>query len=253
MSDPGLYFKNKSELIKWYQRQMLESYSEYLFVSKKVRVSDFPGAAKLFKNEKNSEVADFGTFLTELNIANHLLNKKVKGLEYKPRAGKGVDFRFADVALSVKNLSAAGIERGKSKRTAKVSSEANNYDSGQMSLPMRYLSEFEKASNGSMKNVLFILNDSQSFDRHHLLDIGNWYFGFPKGYNPIFANDLNRYAKLFGKAKKKGNIDAIIFMYPTDEMIWPPNSFAEMIANKHRMIMFCPDRDFKFYLLDVFS
>jgi hypothetical protein len=124
----------------------------------------------------------------------------------------------------------------------------------QMSPPLKYMGEFEQAAlPAESKRVLFILNYSEDFKPYHALDIGLWYFGLPKSYMPIFHNDMSWYQKLFVQPKKLNNIDAVIFMFPPNPLIWPRVCFSDVINKNPRLSIFTKDPELLSELQSIFS
>jgi hypothetical protein len=155
------------------------------------------------------------------------------------------DFSHKDPSFSSTFLEVEKNELGTFTRTRTEIGHSGFLESDiyQMSPPLKYIGEFENlvAAEG-LKKVLFIFNYSEEFKPYHALDIGLWYFGaYPKDYMPIFHNEMSWYDKLFGAAAKKNNIDALIFMFPPNPLIWPRACFGEVINKNPRVSIFTKD------------
>jgi hypothetical protein len=217
MPDPEFYFKNKKEQLDWFEKEIPESYLEYLETKKIIKESNFSGSSNLLKREASDEtIENFLTGLTEINLANLLIRKKVKDLTYEPKGISGVDFSFDKILLSAKSLNAKNyeivehdeIEKMKEADGGKnvlqhkgfsdtlIEVEKNSMgthtysrietghsgfldsDIAQMSPPLEYIGRFEDQANGvdGYKKVLFILPYSSQFKPYHMRDIALWYF-----------------------------------------------------------------------------
>lgn len=110
-SNAEIHFSNKQDLLDWFQVNIPGSFEEYQKVKQLVSESGFSGSGRLLRKEEGDPVENFLSFLTELNLANLLLDKKVDGLSYEPKPGQDIDFSFSDVDLSAKNLGTKEYER----------------------------------------------------------------------------------------------------------------------------------------------
>lgn len=294
MPNPELYFKNKKELLSWFEKEIPESYLEYIAAQKTIREANFLGSASLLKREVSDNTIDnFLTVLTELNIANLLIRKKVRNLVYEPKGISGIDFSFDNILLSVKSLNAKNYEFKEYNEIEKIKSvgggknnlnhkgfsdtlievEKNSMgtytytrletghsgfldsDIAQMSPPLAYMGEFEgKANIAGSKKVLFMLPYSSEFKSYYALDIGLWYLDYlPKDYHRIFNNDHSWYLKLFNKAQKENSIDALVFMFPPTPLIWTIKCFGEIINKVHRVQIYTKDTELLGQLSSIFS
>lgn len=288
------HFKNKTDLLKWFEVNRPAFYAEYLEAKGRIRTAGFSGSAQLLKREADEKVSGFLDVQTELNVANVLLKKEVGSLSYEPAAlDRKVDFTFEDVAISVKNLHPKDYEkkeqekmkeleakgggahtfahRGTSYSSARIEVDKNEMgtytwsrtetghggildsDLAQMSPPLKWLHDFEGVGTGELKKVLFVEIYTGDFAHSHARDIGYWYYGLPEGYIPIFANDMSWYKKLFGENAKSGDIDAIVFMWPPNPLIWPSGMASEIVNEKERMLFFGKDAAFIERLKTIFS
>jgi hypothetical protein len=294
MSDPGLHFKKKKEVLEWFEKNIPESYTEYLAVKEQVKNSRFSGSTRLLNKETRDETLEnFLSFLTELNLANLFLRKGVTDLSYEPNGYPGVDFSFRKVLLSVKSIQTKNYQRteqdfieklkqeGGGKGTLQHKSFSDTHieveknemgtftytrletghsgqldsDVAQMSVPMKYIGEFEEQSNiEGYKKVMFTLSYTSEFRPYHAIDIGLWYFdALPKNYLRIFRSDPSWYLKLMCKEKKQNSIDALIFMFPPQPLIWPESSLAEVVQKEPRLRVYSRDDDLLNLLKVVFS
>lgn len=293
MSDPQLSFKTKTELLDWFKAQAPEWVSEYPSTLEKIKQSGFPGVIKLLKKEPDETLYNFLTFLTELNVANLLLDKEKRDLCYEPKGIGGVDFSFDHLLVSVKSLNTKNYEKVEQEEIERLKNagggqnvlthknfssilleveknETGTYmysrtetghsgfldsDLAQMSPPLKYIGEFEGQSNtGKHKKVLFFLNYSQEFRHYHALDIALWYFNaLPKNYQRIFQQDPNLYFKLLAKEKKENTVHALVFMFPPNPLIWPASCYGDVISDKRRVLIFCPDPNLEKELMAIFS
>lgn len=293
MSIPEFYFKNVDAMVEWHKSRFPESYEEYLVAKKKIKDSGFSGSTKLLKNlESDKSITGFLSFLTEINIANLLLRKLVSGLFYEPKRLPGVDFLFENVAISVKNLHPKNYEKDEEikmgeleasgggainlthKNFSNIAIQVEKTEMGtfsrermetghsgfldsdlyEMSAPLSYIGEFEEINIEKNKKVLFFFIQSSDFAHYYINDIVIWYFGCPtKEYQFIFQNDPNWYYKLFKKTTKKNNIDALVFMYRSDFLIWPPNSLTEVKDGKTRLMIYAREKVFSEKLRSIFS
>ncbi len=295
MPNAEFHFKNKTELLNWHEKETPASYAEYLKAEDVVKESKFPGSAKLFRTISNDQTTDrFLAFLTELNLANLLLLKKVTGLHYEPASvGQNIDFSFDDILVSVKNIQAKNYERSeheeiqkmmeagggeksfKHKEFSEVSIdvqktalETYSYarletgsgtqsslgsDWSQMGPPLKNIGEFDDAPKvEGCKKVLFINVYSEQFHLYHAEDIAWWYYdSFPTGYIPIFSED--GYIKLFGKDSKRNSIDALVFMFPPDPLVWPQSCYAEEVNKRTRLTIYTKNTQLKDQLKNIFS
>src|ERR1700722_17537923 len=97
MPSPAFHFKNKEELLTWFQENIPEAHTEYLETKQKLKDSNFSGNLRLLKRESSDNTLEnFLTTLTEFNIANLLLNKEKTDIKYEPdeKQFPGVDFSF---------------------------------------------------------------------------------------------------------------------------------------------------------------
>ena len=292
MTIPELYFKNADGIIEWHKTEIPESYEAYLRLVKRVGDSKFPGAIRLLRNLKNSrQVPIFLSFLTEVNVANLLLEKLVVNLSYESVVG--IDFSFENIAMSVKNLhpkiyqktEELKIEELRASGGGKVIITHKNFseisidvqktelgtfgwerletghsgfldsDLSEMSSPLAHMGEFENIEITNKKRVLFFFIHSSEFRPHHIQNIIIWYFGYRvEKYSPIFENDSNWYWRLFKNKTKKKNIDALMFMYsPRTSLAWPDGCLKEVINKVPRLMVFAPDRELKKRLITIFS
>ena len=285
------HFKNKTDLLGWFQKEIPEYHSEYVTAKESIKKSGFSGCIKLLGREKGEEVAGFQSFLTELNFANHLLIRGVKDLKYEPR--NGIDFSFEKNLVSIKNLQAKNYEKTEEEEIKKMIAAGGGMkviphkdfseieleveknwmgtytqsrietgysgflgsDIAQMSPALEYIGEYERLTvTTDSKKILFIMNYSQEFRPYHAQDIGLWYFGVrPKGYRFIFENGMSWYLKLFRKQKKDNNIHALIFMFAPRPLIWPQSCFAEVVDKCPRFSIYSRDNDLKERLRVIFS
>lgn len=285
------HFKSKDEVLAWFTTHLPEACVEYEAAKKRVQTSQFSGSGKLLKREADNKVNGFLDFLTELNIADLLLRKKVKGLSYEPSNLKVVDFVFDDLAMDVKNLHPKNYEKDQGARIDEMKVEGGGSttftlkdvsnvflkvtrnamgtmgwertetghggvlgsDLFQMSPVFKWLSEFEEVETDKLKKVLFILVHTEDFVHYHAEDIGRWYFDGFQGYRPIFENDMSWYAKLFGKATKARNIDTLVFMFPPRPLIWPTACFGDVIKDRKRVLIYAQDSKVMADLQSIFS
>ena len=285
------HFENKTDLLKYFQTEIPEAYSEYVAVKETIKKSGFSGSIKLLRRENDEKVAGFQAFLTELNFANLLLVNGVRDVKNEPC--DGVDFSFENNIVSIKNLQVKDYEKVEDEEIKKMieagggkkilshkdfseveleveKNEMGTYtqsrtetghsgvlgsDISQMSPALRYIGEYEAQANPTnSKKILFILNYSQEFKPYHAQDIGLWYLGVrPKGYRFLFENNMSWYLKLLVKEKKENNIDALIFMFPPRPLIWPQSCFAEVSGGWPRFSAYCKDKELKERLRVIFS
>ncbi len=290
---PEHFFKKIEEIVEWHKTHHPESHDSYLQKRKNVKKSRFSGFAKLLRNlDNNKMIPEFLSFLTEFNLADLFISKKVTNLAYEPAEMPDADFVFDDLAISVKNLhpknyekadqdvidklqakgggseiivrkdfSSIAIEVKKTEmgtfsweRTETGHSGFLDSDIDEMSAALKYIGEFEGAETGSHKKVLFFFIQSKEFAQYYIQDIIVWYFGYqvPK-YPPIFQNDPKWYLKLLKKDQKNGNIDAIIFMYATNTLLsWPPGCLGD-VGKEARLQIYTPDKTLREQLKVIFS
>ncbi len=285
MSIPENFFKDSNGIIKWHQEHHPKSYESYFLIKEKVKNSKFSGSAGLLRNlEGNKTVTGFLSFLTEINLANLFLDKKVKDLSYEPKHMSGVDFSFNDIAISVKNLHPKNYEKseqqvidafrtaggGKTSLTHKnfssIAIEVKKTEMGtygwerletghsgfldsdlyEMSAPLNYIGKFEQSDIKNNKRVLFFFIQSSDFAQYYIQDIVIWYFGYPvEKYQPIFQNDMNWYNKLLKTPPKKNNIDAIVFMYaPNTLLSWPLGCLGDVSDKAARLQIYAKEKSF---------
>ncbi|MBP9715509.1 MAG: hypothetical protein KBD52_03420 [Candidatus Pacebacteria bacterium] len=295
MPNAEFHFKTKIELLKWHEKETPASYSEYIKAEATVKEVKFPGSVKLLRTITNDQTVDrFLAFLTELNLANLLLLKKVTSLHYEPvSVGQNVDFSFDDILVSVKNVQAKNYEKSelaeiqkmteagggekmlRHKEFSDVSIEvqktalgAHSYtrletgagvngflssDLSQMEPPLKNMGEFDAAPKvEGFKKVLFIAVYSEQFKVYHAEEIASWYYdSFPAGFRPILSEEW--YMKLFGKERKSGSIDALVFMFPPNALIWSQSCFAEEISERTRLTIYTKNAQLKDQLKNIFS
>ena len=142
-------------------------------------------------------------------------------------------------------------------RTETGSSGFLESDIYQMSPPLKYIGEFENLANvDGHKKVLFIMSYSEDFMPYYADDIGFWYFGYgPRNYRFIFANDPSWYFKLLRAKKKQQNIDALVFMFPPNPLIWPENCFSQTLDKEEhtRVLIYTRDAQLRSTLQNIFS
>lgn len=250
---------------------MPDSHTRYLEMKKKIERSSLANSNKLLKNvDNNKGVTEFTSFLTELNLANILLEKNLENFTYEPQ--RGIDFIFNDLAVSVKNLQPKNYEKkeqqyieeiqakgggnhtfthkGFSSIQLNVGSRAiesyweriemghNNLldsDLEQMSAPMRYIGEFEQLKIDKHKKILFFFIQSEGFKHYHCADIAGWYFNDKNYKYHIFQTNMGWYDKLLGQIKNN-TIDGLIFMFrPQDILFWPPGCMNDVRDGKPRL------------------
>jgi len=278
-----IHFTTKTELLKWFEENIPESYAEYSAVKDSVRKPGFSGASRLVGKESGEPVENFLSFLTELNLAHLFLAKGVTDLSYEPKPGQDIDFSFADIDLSAKNLGTKNYERkehdemmrligdggGKQSLTHKNFSDTHievernsmgtftytrtetghsgflDSDMAQLSIVLDNIGKFEgKIQNDGRKKILFFLSHTAEFHHYHAVDIAFWYFNAPPdGYHFIFNNDPGQYLKLMKRTQKLNNIDALIFVFPPRPLIWPTGSLAEVVQEKARTLIYTNDKD----------
>ncbi|MGC9968438.1 MAG: hypothetical protein ABSC29_01745 [Minisyncoccia bacterium] len=292
MSNPELYFKNKTECLEWFHINAPDAYEGYLATLEKIKQSNFPGKGRLSHKATDESIKNFLTFQTELNLANLLLTRGKTDLAYEPAGMQGVDFSFDDIFISVKSLTTKryekveheGIEAMRSAGGGKNTfqhkkfsdthievekNEMGTYtqtrteighggfldsDIAQMSRPLEYIGEFEGQANApGHKKVLFFFSYSAEFKGFHGTDAAAWYFDV-RDPNPIFRNDPSWYLKLMRKDKKIGNIDALIFAGPPLQLslIWPPEGFQKTVKGDPKILIYTKDQNLKDKLLSIF-
>lgn len=290
---PELFFKDANAVIEWHKTYYLKSYEDYLSIKEKIKISKFSGSSGLLRNlESNKTVASFLSFLAEVNLANLFLNKSVKNLAYEPKEIPKIDFYFDDITLSVKNLHPKNYEKSEQKtidalqaagggETSLTHKNFSNIDikvektemgtygwertetghAGfldsdlyEMSAPLNYIGEFEDVETGKHKKVLFFFIQSSDFVQYYINDIVIWYFGYQvKDYPPIFQNDMNWYLKFLKRPTKKGNIDALVFMYaPNTLLSWPSGCLSD-VGREPRLQIYARDKALHSELKTIFS
>jgi len=292
MSNAELNFSDKNSLLKWFEINIADSFSEYLLIKEKVKKSDFPGAKRLIKKENGNNLTNFLSFLSELNLANNFLIKGVDKLEYEPCPGLDIDFSFDNIDVSVKNISTKKFEReelaeitrlkengggksiignkGLSETEIIVRNDGTSIDdytrieTGQsgflgsditlLQTALSSMGKFEtKIKNNGRKKVMIFLVYTKSFQYYHGLDIAWWYFNKElSDYVPIL-NDEALYFKLFNSVNKLSNIDALIFIFPPNPIIWQNGCLSEIIEGKRRSIILTKDAQFHKQLEKIFS
>jgi hypothetical protein len=288
-----IHFSTKTELFEWFKKEIPESFLEYVRVHEYIKTSGFSGAARLSGREVGEPIENFLSFLTELNLAHLLLAKGVTDLCYEPKPGEDIDFSFADIDLSVKNLGTKNYEReeyleterlkelggGKQALTNKdfsdifIEVERNSMgtftfsrtetgnagflgsDHAQLSVVLENIGKFEaKIHLDEQKKILFFLSHTSEFHHFHAIDVAFWYFNAaPNGYPFIFGNDPDQYLKLMKQEQKLDNIDALVFVFPPRPLIWPEGSLAEIIQEKARTLIYTNNKDLEERLRGLFS
>jgi hypothetical protein len=293
MSNPELYFKNKTECLEWFRANAPDAYEEYLATLGKIKQSNFPGKSSLSRKATDETIENFLTFQTELNLANFLLIKGKADLVYEPTDVRGVDFSFESIFMSVKSLttkryekvehegiaamrSAGGgkntfqhkkfsdthieVEKNKMGTYTQTRTEIGHSgfldsDIAQMSRPLEYIGEFEGQANvPGRKKVLFFFSYSAEFKGFHGTDAAAWYFDVHDPHS-IFGNDPSWYLKLMKKDKKIGNIDALVFAGPPHPLalIWPLTGFPKTAKGDPTILIYTKDQDLRNDLLSLFT
>jgi hypothetical protein len=287
-----LNFKTKTENLDWFKNNLPDAYSDYLTVKDTVKKSNFTGVSRLIGKEKGEPVENFLSFVSELNLANLLLSKKVGNLGYEIKPGFDIDFSFDDIDLSVKNIGTKNYERvedalieelkesgggshdltHKNFSNIKIEVEKNGMgtftysrtetghsgfldsDMAQMSSILENIGKFEsKIQADGRKKILVFVSYTADFNHYHAVDIGFWYFNrMPKGYNFIFNNNMSKYLQLLKQKSKLNNIDAIIFIFPPRPIIWPDDSLAEVVNERARTLIYTKNKDFFDLLKTIF-
>jgi hypothetical protein len=288
-----IHFATKTKLLDWFRKNIPGSDTEYIAKKKMLRESGFSGAFRLLGKEAGEPIENFLSFLTELNLANLLLSKGVTDLSYEPKPGQDIDFSFADIDLSAKNLGTKNYERKENLEIEKLKSagggkqslthknfsdiflevEKNSMgtftysrletghsgfldsDMAQLSVVLENIGKFEsKIKSDGRKKVLFFLSHTADFNHYHALDIAYWYFNVhPDGYHFIFNNDPAQYLKLMKRDAKLNNIDALVFVFPPRPLIWPLGSLADVVQERKRTLIYTDDKDLWERLPEIFS
>ncbi len=290
-----LYFNTKKELVTFYKLNHPEVYNNYLKTESEIRLCKFYGFRKLLNRGNQERISKFTESLTEFNLARILIPKVLNTFQYEPNEyrGREVDFKFNNILISVKSISAKDYEKLEFKEFQKLRKEGggeknfqhkefsntsiefvenslgmptmsrtetgnigfSDSDLFQMSPVLKSLGLLDSFKEDIYKKVIFINNYSKHFHYYHIKDIANWYFELNiKNYIPIFYSDPSWYLRMFKQEVKNNNVDAIVFMCcPDSILVWPKNCFSDMIGNDRRLVVYSRDKDLLKVLDTIFT